>query len=276
MLHGLKGAGGHIFDISLHGFPVGMIKSCKRYWTKEIADSIVQLKNIRFINPQYDLKTTFDRSDFTKILQNTFQIAKNKVEEFYEHLADMDYFANDKRSIGELLEEFFPGRNEIKRLLLEPISYANGSSLLDPAIAYGIVFSNFMKKGIYTFKDGTDSLIKKMVKELRHNGVDLRRECLVEEVLTKPLDDRHKVEGVVVNGKKIRCGVVLSNANLKNTIEKLFGLGKLPQAFAEKAQSVRLNSTSCQVYIGLKKGRTFPMLEILSSPLNLLHFPQRN
>ena len=253
-----KRAGGHIFDISLHGFPVGMIKSCKRYWTKEIADSIVQLKNIRFINPQYDLKTTFDRSDFTKILQNTFQIAKNKVEEFYEHLADMDYFANDKRSIGELLEEFFPGRNEIKRLLLEPISYANGSSLLDPAIAYGIVFSNFMKKGIYTFKDGTDSLIKKMVKELRHNGVDLRRECLVEEVLTKPLDDRHKVEGVVVNGKKIKCGVVLSNANLKNTIEKLLGLAKLPQAFAEKAQSVRLNSTSCQVYIGLKKGAHIP------------------
>ena len=170
-----------------------MIKSCKRYWTKEIADSIVQLKNIRFINPQYDLKTTFDRSDFTKILQNSFQIAKSKVEEFYDHLANLDYFANDKRSIGDLLEEFFPGRNEIKRLLLEPISYANGSSLLDPAIAYGIVFSNFMKKGIYTFKDGTDSLIKKMVKELRRNGADLRRQCLVQEVLQIRLGDQHKV-----------------------------------------------------------------------------------
>ena len=253
-----KRAGGHIFDISLHGFPVGMIKSCKRYWTKEIADSIVQLKNIRFINPQYDLKTTFDRSDFTNILQTSFNIAKNKVEEFYDHLANMDYFANDKRSIGDLLEEFFPGRNEIKRLLLEPISYANGSSLVDPAIAYGIVFSNFMKKGIYTFKDGTDSLIKKMVKELRSNGADLRRQCLVEEVVTKKVDQKHKVEGVVVNGKKIRCGAVLSNANLKNTIEKLFGLSKLPNKFADQAKSVRLNSTSCQVYIGLKKGVSIP------------------
>ena len=253
-----KRAGGHIFDISLHGFPVGMIKSCKRYWTKEIADSIVQLKNIRFINPQYDLKTTFDRSDFTNILQTSFNIAKNKVEEFYDHLANMDYFANDKRSIGDLLEEFFPGRNEIKRLLLEPISYANGSSLVDPAIAYGIVFSNFMKKGIYTFKDGTDSLIKKMVKELRSNGADLRRQCLVEEVFTKKVDQKHKVEGVVVNGKKIRCGAVLSNANLKNTIEKLFGLSKLPNNFANQAKSVRLNSTSCQVYIGLKKGVSIP------------------
>lgn len=253
-----KRAGGHIFDISLHGFPVGMIKSCKRYWTKEIADSIVQLKNIRFINPQYDLKTTFDRSDFTKILQSTFNIAKNKVEEFYDHMANMDYFANDKRSIGDLLEEFFPGRNEIKRLLLEPISYANGSSLVDPAIAYGIVFSNFMKKGIYTFKDGTDSLIKKMVKELRNNGADLRRQCLVEGVITNKVDQKHKVEGVVVNGKKIRCGAVLSNANLKNTIEKLFGLSKLPKEFADQAKSVRLNSTSCQVYIGLKKGVSIP------------------
>ena len=39
-----KRPGGHIFDISLHGFPVGMIKSCRRYWTDEIADSIVQLQ----------------------------------------------------------------------------------------------------------------------------------------------------------------------------------------------------------------------------------------
>ena len=35
-----KRAGGHVFDISLHGFPHGMIKSTRRYWTKEISDRI--------------------------------------------------------------------------------------------------------------------------------------------------------------------------------------------------------------------------------------------
>ena len=50
-----KRPGGHIFDISLHGFPVGMIKSCRRYWTREIADSIVPLKHIRFDNPMFSL-----------------------------------------------------------------------------------------------------------------------------------------------------------------------------------------------------------------------------
>ena len=253
-----KRAGGHIFDISLHGFPVGMIKSCRRYWTKEIADSIVQLKNIRFVNPQYDLKTTFDRLDFTQILQDSFQVARSKVEDFFEHLRTMDYFAKDGRTIGDLLEQFFPGRDDIKRLLLEPIAYANGSSFKDPAIAYGIVFSNFMKKGIYTFKDGTDSLIKKMVNELRGNGADLRRQCNVESLLTEEHEGKHHVSGVMVNGKRINCGAVLSNANLKNTIEKLLGLSKLPKSFAKEASSVRLNSTSCQVYIGLKKGESIP------------------
>ena len=170
----------------------------------------------------------------------------------------MDYFAKDGRTIGDLFEQFFPGRDDIKRLLLEPIAYANGSSLKDPAIAYGIVFTNFMRKGIYTFKDGTDSLIKKMVSELRGNGADLRRQCNVESLLTEEHDGQHHVSGVVVNGQKVNCGAVLSNANLKNTIEKLLGLSKLPASFAKEASSVRLNSTSCQVYIGLKKGQSIP------------------
>ena len=63
-----KRKGGHIFDISLHGFPHGMVKSCRKYWTPEIAESIVQLKGVRFENPQFSLRTTFDRQDFTKII----------------------------------------------------------------------------------------------------------------------------------------------------------------------------------------------------------------
>ena len=42
--------GGHIFDISLHGFPIGMIKSCRKYWTKEIAEvafTVLQRDGVR-------------------------------------------------------------------------------------------------------------------------------------------------------------------------------------------------------------------------------------
>ena len=69
-----KRPGGHVFDISLHGFPHGMIKSCRKYWTKEIADSIHQLKDVRFLNPEFDVHTTFDREDFTRILTDKFRV----------------------------------------------------------------------------------------------------------------------------------------------------------------------------------------------------------
>ena len=52
------------------------------------------------------------------------------------------------------------------------ITYANGSNLDELAIAYGIVFSNFMSKGVFTFLGGTDLMIGMMEKELEKNGAD--------------------------------------------------------------------------------------------------------
>ena len=76
-----KRPGGHIFDISLHGFPVGMIKSCRRYWTKEIADSIVQLKGIRFENPQFSLFAQPEQVWFGNLV-DTVEYTDSELTEF--------------------------------------------------------------------------------------------------------------------------------------------------------------------------------------------------
>ena len=146
-----KRRGGHIFDISLHGFPIGMIKSCRKYWTQDIADSIVQLKGVRFENPQFSVRTTFDRKNFTEILTRDFGVPLENVDGFFTKARSMNFFDDQQTTTRELFEEFFPGRDDVVRLLMEPITYANGSTLEDPAITYGIVFSNFMSKGVYTF-----------------------------------------------------------------------------------------------------------------------------
>ncbi len=253
-----KRKGGHIFDISLHGFPAGMIKSCRKYWTREIADSIVQLKNVRFINPQFDVQTTFDRADFTRILTEDFKVPTAQVEGFYEHLRGMNYYDRDERTTGELFEEFFPGRSDVHRLLMEPIAYANGSTTEDPAITYGIVFSNFMSKGVFIFQGGTDTLVGKMTDEMRRNGVDIRKRSRVEKILVEQRDGRPQVRGVVVNGKEIGCSAVLSNANIKNTCFELLGRENLSPEFASEAEAVRLNTSSCQVYMGVRQGESIP------------------
>ncbi len=249
-----KRAGGHIFDISLHGFPHGMIKSCRKYWTREIADSIVPLKGIRFENPQFSLRTTFTREDFTRILVEHFGIAHETVQQFFDTARGMNFFDEQSRTTRELFEQFFPGRDDVVRMLMEPITYANGSTLEDPAITYGIVFSNFMQKGVYTFEGGTDALVTKMREELIRNGVDIRIRSLVTKI---EVSDDRAVTAVVVNGKRIACRSVVSNANVKSTIENLVGLEHFDRKFVDDAKAVRLNNSSCQVYMALKAGESF-------------------
>jgi all-trans-retinol 13,14-reductase len=251
--------GGHIFDISLHGFPSGMIKSCRKYWTKEIADLIVQLKDIRFVNPQMDVWTDFTRADYTRVLVEQFKIDPAVVERFYDHLRSMNFYDQNTETTGEMFNRFFPGRPDVHRLLMEPISYANGSTLEDPAITYGIVFSNFMGAGVYTFRGGSDLLIRKMVEELKRNGVDCRKHVLVERILVEEQDGRKVAAGIIPkDGRVIRAKAILSNANIKNTIFRLAGAENLPPEFVAEAEKVRINSSSCQVYFGIRKGESIP------------------
>ncbi|MEN8199271.1 MAG: FAD-dependent oxidoreductase [Thermodesulfobacteriota bacterium] len=240
---------GHIFDVSLHGFPYGMVKTCKKYWNREIMNSIVQLKDIIFDNPQFHLKTTFDRLDFTEKLNKQFKVPQATIDSFFNRVAGMNFYDDQSMTTRELFEEYFPDRSDVHRLLMEPISYANGSTLEDPAITYGIVFSNFMNKGVFTFEGGTDKLIGMMAAELEKNGVTICTKAKVDRVIV----DKGVVRGVECQGRTIEAGSVVSNSGITNTIYNLAGSTSFSDDFMEKADAVRVNNSSCQVYIGIKK-----------------------
>jgi phytoene dehydrogenase-like protein len=241
---------GHIFDISLHGFPFGMVKTCRKYWNRAIMDSIVQLKNIRFDNPQFSISTTFDRVDFSNLLENTFKVKRSVISSFFNTVAGMNFYDDRAMTTRELFEKFFPGRTDVHRLLMEPIAYANGSTLEDPAITYGIVFSNFMNKGVFTFEGGTDKLIGMMVDEAESNGVTF---CLNSKV-DKIIIEGGKVRGVAVGDRVILASSVVSNAGITNTIYNLVGEDAFPGEFLAETRAVKVNNSSCQVYMGIKPG----------------------
>jgi phytoene dehydrogenase-like protein len=247
-----KRPGGHIFDISLHGFPYGMVKSCRRYWSREIADSIVQLHRIRFDNPMFSLTTTFTRDDFTRLLTEQFGVPAETVSAFFETARGMNFYDDQSMTTGQLFEKFFPGRQDVVRLLMEPIVYANGSTLEDPAITYGIVFSNFMSKGVFTFQGGTDRLIHLMHEQLQANGVDVRIRCDVERIEISG----GRVKGVRANGRTIKTRAVVSNANLLTTVRRFVAPEHISPDFLEEATQVRLNNSSTQVYMALQPEET--------------------
>jgi phytoene dehydrogenase-like protein len=242
--------GKHIFDVSLHGFPVGMVKTCKKYWSREIANKIIQLKRVRFINPLYSIETDFTVEDFTSKLINDFKVSPEQVDNFFKLIMNMNYYDNKEMTNGELLESFFPGRKDVHRFLIEPIVYANGSTMEDPAITYGIVFSNFMSKGVFTFQGGTDLVVKMMQEELLRNNVDIRLKSKVDKIVVED----NICKGVQVGGNFISSRSVLSNGNLIGTIFNLVGEDKFTPQFMEKVKKVRLNTSSCQVYMGIKEG----------------------
>ena len=249
-----KRRGGHIFDISLHGFPVGMKKPCRKYWNTDIADRIVQLDSVRFDNPQFSFETSFTRVDFTSKLVDIFGVPHATVEAFFDHIRRMDFFDDSGETTHTLFERFFPDRNDVHRLLMEPISYANGSTLEDPAITYGIVFSNFMSKGVFTFSGGTDNLIRAMRKELASNGVELYNNVQVGRIVV----ENGRIVGVEASGRFLASDAVLSNANINSTVKKLVGRKHFHPQFLERSDAVRLNNSSCQVFLGIEKGARVP------------------
>jgi len=95
----------------------------------------------------FSLTTTYNREDFTRLLVERFGIAAATIQAFFDTTRGMNFYDDQQLTTGELFARFFPGRPDVVRLLMEPIVYANGSTLEDPALTYGIVFSNFMSKG---------------------------------------------------------------------------------------------------------------------------------
>ncbi len=245
---------GHTFDVSLHGFPYGMVKTCRKYWNKKIKNAIVQLKDIVFDNPQFSLRTTFDRHDFTRILVKQFGIPAETVERFFTAVGSMNFYDDSSLTARELFEEYFPGRTDVHRLLMEPITYANGSTLDDPAITYGIVFSNFMDKGVFTFQGGTDRLVEMMTEELTENGVTICTNARVDRILI----EKSRVKGVASGEKVIAAPCVISNSGITNTIENLAGRDHFPNDFLEEYKTVQVNNSSCQVYMGIRPGEKVP------------------
>lgn len=248
---------GHIFDVALHGFPVGMRKSLRKYWGQRFADRVIQVKSIRFDNPQYNLETTFDTQDFTNKLIGHFGVKPETVKAFFDGIAAMNYYDDQSTTTRQFFERFFPGRTDIWRFLMEPISYANGSTLDEPAISYGIVFGNFMSEGVYTFLGGTDLMIDMMQEELVKNGVDIELGCRAEAILE---DAKGCVGGVCLNGKNIACRAVVSNGSLPRTVFELAGAEHFSPEFLDGFKQVRLSTSSCQVYIGIKPGEKLPYI----------------
>ncbi|NLZ64483.1 MAG: phytoene dehydrogenase, partial [Lentisphaerae bacterium] len=129
-------------------------------------------------------------------------------------------------------------------------------SLDEPAISYGIVFGNFMSEGVYTFQGGTDCMIDMMQRELRAAGVEVETSAAVDKIYVAD----GKVRAVRVNGREIACQAVVSNGSLPRTVLEWTGEEFFSPEYLSGLKKVRLSTSSCQVYVGIREGEKLPYI----------------
>ncbi len=89
-----------------------------------------------------------------------------------------------------------------------------------------------------------------MADELERNGVTICTNAKVDKIIV----EKGKVRGVEAYGKSIASKAVVSNSGITNTIYNLTERNAFSEEFLEKAATVRINNSSCQVYMGIKAG----------------------
>jgi phytoene dehydrogenase-like protein len=65
---------------------------------------------------------------------------------------------------------------------------------------------------------------------------------------------------VLANGRFLAARSVISNANVKTTLERLVGPEHVPADYLADCAAVRLNNSSCQVFLGVRAGESIPFL----------------
>ena len=190
---------------------------------------------------------------------------------------------------GQLLGEISsPAGQDVVRLLMEPITYANGSTLEDPALTYGIVFSNFMSKGVYTFQGGSDRLIQLMHRKCKKTASIFASPAKRKRIARRGTENRggharissarpswpprkwstviltalcgrnHRTPGIFPNLPVDAASAATRSSRTPICWARSFDWWAKSNSltdFIEEARAVRLNNSSTQVYIASIRAR---------------------
>ena len=143
------------------------------------------------------------------------------------------------------VSKLFKNKN-LKKILEFPVLFLGAKPETTPAF-YNIMNYADFKLGTWYPKDGMYSVVKGMVRLARENGVTLISNQNVEEIIV----ENNKIKGVIANGKKIFCDIVVSGADYYHT-ESL--LNHNQRSYTESYWNKKVFAPSALLfYIGLNK-----------------------
>lgn len=112
-------------------------------------------------------------------------------------------------------------------------------------IYWASMFAGYIADGSYYCKGGFQKLPDTLVKGIKQCGGEVRFKSPVEKIT---LNDG-SVSGVIVNGQQINAPVVISNADMRQTIFKLVGENHFPTRYLQRLKKMKASLSVFVVYI---------------------------
>lgn len=159
-----------------------------------------------------------------------------KTKPYYEEMMAYDSLHSWRKA-----REFLGGSSRVGRVLTH-FGYRNQS-----ALSTGI-FWHLWRDDYYYNEGGKQKFVDMLAEAFIERGGTLALETHVEEILV----DGDTAVGVrLANGKVIRAGHVLSNADMKMTMERLLGGHEAVRGWIDAMRSTPLSEAFYTVYLGL-------------------------
>jgi prolycopene isomerase len=112
-------------------------------------------------------------------------------------------------------------------------------------IYWASMFAGYLADGSYYCKGGFQKLPDTLVKGIKQQGGEVRFKSPVEKIII----EESKVTGVMVKGERINAPVVISNADMRQTIFTMIGEEFFPKRYMQRLKRMQTSLSVFVVYI---------------------------
>ena len=221
-------------------------------------------------NKQYDFYSDLEKNKKTfeeiepgagEKLEKYLEISKEQYEIAYSEFMFKNYdtifdFFNKRvmtngkklpifKNMKNYVEQYF--KSELLQKVLQFQTVLLGTAPKDTPAMYSLMNHVDFNQGIWYTKGGIYEVVKAIKKVAEKNGVKFFTNSPAEEIIVED----NKATGIKVNGENIYADIVISNADIHHTEQKL--LKKEHRMFTEKYWSKKVIAPSgLLLYIGMK------------------------
>jgi phytoene desaturase len=156
-----------------------------------------------------------------------------------------ELFRSRNATVADVMDRFLTD-DRMKALFAAPWPYMGLPPSQLSFLGYAMMWTSYIDGGTLYCEGGFQRLANAYVTGLERNGGEL---VLGREVQKIEIEDGRVVGVVLDGGQRIRASTVVSNADARQTAERLVGAEQLPRKYVKKLRELKLSQSCFVLYL---------------------------